>query len=336
MSQTRILVTGAAGFIGSAVLATLISEKFDSIGIDSFSNYYSPELKKLRVANLLGKSRDLVQEIDISNYRNLKSFIENFKPNIVIHLAAQPGVRLPIDEVDRYVESNVIGYTNVLRVCVETGVGQVLYASSSSVYGDISPLPYREDSLLLSPKSFYGGTKLLNEIAARTITNASNISTRGLRFFTVYGPWGRPDMAYFRLMAAALGKSNFTLFGDGNVKRDFTFVSDVAQTTIKLMKELQNRPGGFHDIVNLGGQRPLSMNYLISQIEKLFGSKLPYSRTESNSNDSLETAADNSYLQSLVPDLEFTKLEDGISIFANWMIDPEISSEVASWINSSK
>jgi UDP-glucuronate 4-epimerase len=331
----KILVTGGAGFIGSHVANELLDRGYRVVAVDSFTNYYSVELKQLRANELTKRGNFVFEQIDISDFAQIENLFSNHKFDGVIHLAAQAGVRLPLDESWRYIESNVVGFYNVLRKTIETNIQNFIYASSSSVYGDLSPLPYSESSKVLSPKSFYGATKLNNEQSAVILAAGREISTRGLRFFTVYGPWGRPDMAYFRLMAAALGKHDFHLFGDGSVERDFTYIDDVTRTTVDLYEDLSRSKIGTNDIVNIGGQRPLSMNFLVELIQEISGKSFDVSIEQSNRNDSQKTVADNSYLQSLIGNRSFTPLEEGISNFYSWMTQPNIIENTEKWIKSS-
>lgn len=331
----KILVTGGAGFIGSHVVNELLDRGYRVVAVDSFTNYYSVELKQLRANELTKRGNFVFEQIDISDFAQIENLFSNHKFDGVIHLAAQAGVRLPLDESWRYIESNVVGFYNVLRKTIETNIQNFIYASSSSVYGDLSPLPYSESSKVLSPKSFYGATKLNNEQSAVILAAGRKISTRGLRFFTVYGPWGRPDMAYFRLMAAALGKHDFHLFGDGSVERDFTYIDDVTRTTVDLYEDLSRSKIGTNDIVNIGGQRPLSMNFLVELIQEISGKSFDVSIEQSNRNDSQKTVADNSYLQSLIGNRSFTPLEEGISNFYSWMTQPNIIENTEKWIKSS-
>ena len=217
----KILITGAAGFVGSHILKKLRDLGSDVYGVDNFSTYYSVEYKYLRLKSL-GLSPDSdVLKCDISDYEKLNQFISSIRPEYIIHLAAQAGVRLSLKDSTSYVSANVAGFQNIVRSSVENGVKGIVYASSSSVYGDSTPTPYKETSISLRPKSLYGVTKLSNELFAEIQSKSSNLRFRGLRYFTVYGPWGRPDMAYFRIAAAALGQGKFTLFGDGTIKKGF-------------------------------------------------------------------------------------------------------------------
>ena len=224
----RVLVTGAAGFIGSAVSSSLHRAGYEVLGVDSFSDYYSVDLKKARVTHFLEKSGIIFKHIDISNYDEINKVVEEFKPESIINLAAQAGVRLKMNDFGKYIESNVTGYTNIARASLNNGVKNFMYASSSSVYGNTASLPYSESEESLHPTSYYGSTKRFNELVTPIMFNNSDVRVRGLRFFTVYGPWGRPDMAYFRMIANLYAGTPFQLFGNGEIERDFTFIDDVS------------------------------------------------------------------------------------------------------------
>ena len=197
----KYLVTGAAGFIGSHLCQRLATEGNEVIAIDNFSDYYDINLKKLRVEKLLTPLQVNVLSVDISDKDAIDRLIASSKPEVVINLAAQAGVRLPTDQIHKYVNSNLVGFSNVLQSTVSNKIPYFLYASSSSVYGDQAAIPYTESEQNLHPNSFYGATKLANELLTPTLIKNSSTIARGLRFFTVYGPWGRPDMAYFRMIA---------------------------------------------------------------------------------------------------------------------------------------
>lgn len=332
----KYLITGAAGFIGSSISSFLRIAGNSVSGFDNFSEYYSKELKHQRVEKLLSPLGIKVLEADVSEYNLISKIVKNEKPDFVIHLAAQAGVRIPINQNQKYVKSNLVGFSNVLQVVVENEVPNFIYASSSSVYGDSAKIPYSELENNLKPKSFYGATKLSNELLTPTLTYGSKTRSRGIRFFTVYGPWGRPDMAYFRLLSAALTGSKFHLFGDGGFERDFTYIDDVVSIVKKLCDDLKDMDPGFHDIVNLGGGRPLSMNYLIKEIEKITGKSIIIQRHNENEGDSIKTMADPTYLESILGKLQFTPLENGINKFHAWCIESKNLNELNNWVSSSK
>ena len=330
----KILVTGGAGFIGSHILRKLRELGSDVYGVDNFSTYYSVEYKYLRLKSL-GLSPDSdVLACDISDFEKLDQIISSIRPDYIIHLAAQAGVRLSLKDSTSYISSNVAGFQNVVRSSVENGVKGIVYASSSSVYGDSTSTPFKESSISLRPKSLYGVTKLSNELFAEIQSKSSNLRFRGLRYFTVYGPWGRPDMAYFRIAAAVLGQGIFTLFGDGTIKRDFTYIDDVVESTIALFRDLTRQDEKFNDIVNIGGSRPLEMNYLIDLISKRGSHQIDLAKGEESKLDSRITMADNSYLKSILGELKFTDLEEGIENLMKWASQENIKPSLTNWIQS--
>ncbi len=330
----KILVTGAAGFVGSHVLKRLKELELDVDGIDNFSSYYSVDYKNLRLEYLgLTRGSDVIT-CDISDYEQVSELISRIKPDYIIHLAAQAGVRLSLKDSSSYISANVAGFQNITRLSIENRVKGIVYASSSSVYGDSTPTPYKEVSISLRPKSLYGVTKLSNELFAEIQSKSNNLRFRGLRYFTVYGPWGRPDMAYFRIAAAALGQGKFTLFGDGTIQRDFTYIDDVVENTIALFRDLTRREEKFNDIVNIGGSRPLEMKYLIGLISKRGSHPMDLSRGEESKLDSRITMADNSYLKSILGELKFTGLEEGVENLMDWVRQENIKPSLTNWIQS--
>jgi len=330
----KYLVTGAAGFIGSHLCHKLTTEGNEVIAIDNFSDYYDVNLKKLRVEKLLTPLRLKVLSLDISDKNAIDQLIASSKPEVVINLAAQAGVRLPTDQIHKYVNSNLVGFSNVLQSTVSNKIPYFLYASSSSVYGEQAAIPYSESEQKLHPNSFYGATKLANELLTPTLIKNSSTIARGLRFFTVYGPWGRPDMAYFRMIANVVSGSEFNFFGDGSVERDFTYIDDAVNSVIGLSKELEKKKPGYYDVVNLGGGRPLSMNYLLENINKISKAEVKFNRQSSNSSDARKTISDSKYIQSLIGSKPETKLEDGINKTYQWALQSEISAQLNNWVKS--
>jgi UDP-glucuronate 4-epimerase len=330
----QYLITGAAGFIGSSLCHKLAKEGNKIIAIDNFSNYYDVGLKNNRVKELLEPLKIDVVDLDIVNDAKFDDLVIKSKPDVVINLAAQAGVRLPLKETDKYVNSNLVGFSNVLRSTVNNKVPYFLYASSSSVYGDKAVIPYIESEQNLHPNSFYGATKLANELLTPTLIQNSSTAARGLRFFTVYGPWGRPDMAYFRMIANVISGAEFNFFGDGSIERDFTFIDDAVNSVMALTTELQKRKPGYSDVVNLGGGRPLSMNYLLQTVSSISKNEVKFNRLNSNSNDAKKTMSDSKYIESLIGSKPNTKLEDGIAKTIEWAMREDISSNLNNWVKS--
>ena len=330
----KILVTGAAGFIGSALCQKLAINGHNVVAADNFSTYYDVSLKRARVNELLKPLKIDVIDLDISNDVKVDSLITESRLNCVINLAAQAGVRLPIQDTDKYVESNLVGFSNILRSTVANKVPYFLYASSSSVYGNKAAIPYTESEQNLHPTSFYGATKLANELLTPTLVQNSATIARGLRFFTVYGPWGRPDMAYFRMIANTVSGSEFNFFGDGSVERDFTYIEDAVNSVVALIDELKTRKPGYSDVVNLGGGRPLSMNYLLQTVGKISKKEVKFNRQNSNVNDAIKTMSDPKFIQSLIGKKPIFLLEDGIENTIKWAVRNDIAPHLNRWVNS--
>lgn len=330
----KILVTGAAGFVGSH-LSSLLREEGNTVhGIDNLSSYYSPDLKNLRIEKLLNPANVQFTNLNLVDKSMLRDFLDKNNFDSVIHLAAQPGVRTPLNRSSEYIENNIQAFTNVLQLVTELGIPNFLYASSSSVYGNSKEIPYSESSEDIHPVSIYGATKRANEVLAPTYVRGSSTRARGLRFFTVYGPWGRPDMAYFRLINSGINKTEFTRFGDGHVKRDFTYISDITQQISGLHKELQSQQKGFSDIVNIGGGNPHSLNDLIESVNSNLGSKIHVLTSDMNPNDTLYTCADVSLQNSLTGFVPKVSLSEGIKETIEWASSGDISLNLDRWVKS--
>jgi UDP-glucuronate 4-epimerase len=330
----HILVTGAAGFIGSALCGQLVKLGNQVTAIDNFSNYYDLNLKQARVNELLHPHSLDVINLDICDRDGMDKLIKSKCFDAVINLAAQAGVRLSLNETSKYIENNLIGFSNVLLSTVQNKVPILLYASSSSIYGNRSQTPYSESEQNLHPTSFYGATKLANELLTPTLVKGSSTSARGLRFFTIYGPWGRPDMAYFRMIANTISGSEFNFYGDGSIERDFTYVSDAVSSIIGLMDELKSHESGYADVVNVGGGHPVSMNYLLETINLQTNSKVEFNRLAANSNDVMKTMADSTLLKKLIGSYPQIKIEEGVANTIEWAQKPEISANLDRWVKS--
>jgi len=327
----RYLITGAAGFIGSKVGHDLLRDGHEVFCLDSLSDYYSVSLKEARYNSLV--EIPLLKD-NLQNRSSLYEIVKRIMPDTVIHLGAQAGVRLTLNDNTRYVNSNLVAFSNILTVVIENEIPNFLYASSSSIYGDSAKIPYVESEKLLIPNSFYGGTKLSNEILSRSIIPNSKTKARGLRFFTVYGPWGRPDMVYFRIIANSLTGNKLQINGDGTIQRDFTYIDDASKSVLLLAKQLSQEENGFNDVVNVGGGSPCSIQELISLTENLAGQKITFERSDRNPGDVEKTMADPSYLRSLINFTPMTTLGEGIGKTLNWAKAPGIEENLAAWIDS--
>jgi UDP-glucuronate 4-epimerase len=260
----RILVTGAAGFIGGNLLSTLKRANLECKGIDSFSTYYSPEMKLAHITSL--NLNDEVVQMDINSRGELEDLFRSFRPSHVVHLAAQGGVRASRNDPWPYLSTNQIGFQNIVELCEEYLVEKLLYASSSSVYGQGLNPPFKESDDLPTPRSLYALSKLSNELVAGNFP--SNATQRiGMRFFSVYGPWGRPDMAVFRILASSLLKIDFKLTADKDLIRDFTYVQDVSNTIVALLSSEISKQK--HEIFNIAGSKPETLRTLLNVTEEL-------------------------------------------------------------------
>ena len=331
----RYLVTGTAGFIGFHLATFLANEGHQVLGIDSFTDYYSADLKRMRAENLFSGANVKTHELDLANKSELISFMRKKEINSVFHLAAQPGVRLLPTQYSRYHDSNVVAFVNILEATLDSGIGNFLYASSSSVYGNTESLLHSETEHDLKPISYYGTTKLVNEMLASKFASNSSIRARGLRFFTVYGSWGRPDMAYLRLISACLNEKVFNLYGSKETFRDFTYVDDVVRMVSLLNKELMQRAPGFSDVVNVGGGRPETLSNMMRIIEMETGTKLMTQNFEKNENDVLKTFADSTYLEALIGIKPQTTINNGLPEVVKWAMSAGVVKHLDTWVNSS-
>lgn len=330
----KYLVTGASGFIGFHLTAKLIAEGHEVLGVDNFNDYYSPELKLLRAKELWDRFQFKIQEFDLCSKSSTSKLVSKFQPDSIVHLAAQPGIRLPFSKINYYILNNIVAFSNIIETAVQNEVPNFLYASSSSVYGNSTKIPFCESEVGLKPISLYGSTKLCNEILTSTYIANTQTRARGMRFFTVYGPWGRPDMAYFRLAASALTTSEFKLFGDGQIKRDFTYVGDIVGMISALNKELSTRETGFCDVVNIGGGNPHSMKDLINEIEEKLKLSITISYERSNKSDSNFTCADTTLIERLTGYVPKVSLSQGLDQVLKWSTDSSVRSRLLDWTSS--
>lgn len=330
----KILVTGAAGFIGSQLSESLAKSNHEIIGIDSFNDYYPSELKKYR-SDLLKENHNIeIEKVDLANRHEIERIFEIYKPSFVIHLAAQAGVRIPLISNRQYVDSNLLGFMNVLELCLINKVQKFIFASSSSVYGNSTNFPYREDDSSIYPISYYGSTKLANEFFVRSLIRNSPLKAIALRFFTVYGPLGRPDMAYFRIAHALVNDKEFHVYGDGNIERDFTYIDDTIIAIEKFMKFIDEVPEGTLEVFNIGGGQPQSLNMMINEFEEIFETKLKIRRMEKVVQDTNKTIASTLKLEKAINFVPKINLNSGIAKIKEWILDEGMKENLSKWTSS--
>ena len=315
MGKDRILVTGAAGFIGATLMQDLIATQAQVIGIDNFSPYYSPLIKRMHLA--AAKAENFVHTVDISNLELLREVYRNYSPSVVVHLAAQGGVRASQLDPEPYILSNQLGFLNLLTLNNEFGIDKFIYASSSSVYGEGLTPPFEEDMKLPGPKSLYALSKLSNELMAEYFPNVLDGKRLGLRFFTVYGPWGRPDMAVSRMLVSGLRKKPFNLTASRHLSRDFTYVDDVT-LAIRDLIELSSQKFQSHQVFNVAGESPRSMFELI-EICRSQGLEIQISEAPINKLDVAITHGSSSKLNSMGVHTPHINLETGIKNTLSWL-----------------
>ena len=332
----KILITGAAGFIGFHICKRLIENKQIIQGIDNLNSYYDPNLKRerLNILNSLSrknKSKWLFHEVDLKDKNLIENIFNNFKPEIVINMAAQAGVRHSIENPDAYIVSNIVGFNNILECCREFKVKHFLFASSSSVYGGNKKLPYSENDPVDHPVSLYAATKRSNELIAHSYSHLFNLPSTGLRFFTVYGPWGRPDMAPMIFTDAILNKKQIRIFNNGIMSRDFTYIDDVVDVIILLLKSIPKKSLSNKNyekipssswapfrILNIGNSKPIKLLDFVSNLEKELSIKAKMKYMPMQKGDVQNTFADTKNLEKIIKYKPNTPIKKGISKFINW------------------
>jgi UDP-glucuronate 4-epimerase len=318
--KEKILVTGCAGFIGSSLVKKLLSyDKFKVYGLDNINNYYDLRLKKDRLKKLTSNSNFKFYKIDILNK---KKIIENFKMNNykhVFHLAAQAGVRFSIEKPEEYLNSNIIGFYNILEAAKKTKLSNLYFASSSSVYGDKKKFPLSENFSTDFPKSFYAATKKCNEVMAYSYSNLYNIKMFGLRFFTVYGPYGRPDMTPFSFLTKHFNKKNIEIYNQGKHERDFTYIDDAINLIFKIFqKTKKNSFKSNFEIFNVAGGKPNKLMNYIKVIEKKLDVKIRKKFIKKQAGDVIKTFANTKKTYLLTGYKSKFSIKSGISNFVDW------------------
>jgi len=314
MRKQKILITGAAGFIGYSLCKKLITNKnYEVIGIDNMNSYYSVKLKKARIKELKYKKNFQFFKLDLLEKSKLKNLFKRKKFNIVYNFAAQAGVRYSFENPDSYINSNIIGFNNLLNLIKRFKVKKLFFASSSSVYGDVGPFPKKENSKL-NTLNIYSLSKLSNEIIAKSFSNRSNTQIVGLRFFSIYGEWGRPDMLILKYLLAAKKNKNFELFNYGNHYRDFTYIDDAIEILIKLSKLKINKK---FDIFNICSSKPIKITEILKIINSL-KIKTKIIKKPLHAADVLKTFGDNRKVKKIVKKVKFTNYKIGVQNTVKW------------------
>jgi UDP-glucuronate 4-epimerase len=331
-----VLVTGAAGFIGYHLSRRLLEQGTDVVGFDNINPYYDPTLKRARIAQLesvgdnTGAFFHLI-EADLDDPTAVEAAFAQYKPYRVVNLAAQAGVRYSIENPAAYIQSNIVGFGHVLEGCRHHGVEHLVYASSSSVYGGNTRMPFSENQSVDHPVSLYAASKKANELMAHTYSHLYGLPVTGLRFFTVYGPWGRPDMALFQFTKAILERKPIRVFNKGKMIRDFTYIDDVIEGMIRLLEKQATPDLAFdsanpnpsiswapYRVFNIGNSSPVPLIDFIEALEDSLGCKAEMELMPMQPGDVLATAADTSALEAWVDFKPNTPLNDGLDQFVAW------------------
>jgi UDP-glucuronate 4-epimerase len=310
-----VLVTGAAGFIGAYTCRALVARGEQVVGLDNYNDYYDPQIKRDRVA-VLCPDID-IRAIDLTDRAALEALFDEIKPDRVVHLAAQAGVRYSLQNPQAYVDSNLVGFVNILELCRHRGIAHLVYASSSSVYGDSATPPFSEDQRVDQPRSLYAATKAANELMAYTYAQLYQLPATGLRFFTVYGPWGRPDMAPLLFSRAVLAGRPIDVFNEGRMQRDFTHVSDIVAGVLGALDH-PSAEATPHRVFNLGNHTPVELEHFIAVIEQAAGRPAQKVYKPMQPGDMVRTMADTRRAQAAFGFDPATPIEAGLPPVVQW------------------
>jgi UDP-glucuronate 4-epimerase len=326
-----ILLTGAAGFIGFHLADRLLRERRRVVGVDNLNDYYDPRLKQARLDRLLGRDGFTFERLDFADRAGMAGLFERTRPATVVHLGAQAGVRYSLVNPHAYVDSNLVGFVNILEGCRQHGARHLVYASTSSVYGANTRMPFSVHDNVDHPLSLYAATKKANELMAHTYAHLYGLPCTGLRFFTVYGPWGRPDMALFLFTQAMLAGRPIKVFNHGRMRRDFTYVDDIVEGVRRVMDRLpQPDPAWSGDspdpgtsaapyrLYNIGNHQPVELMHVIRTLERALGVEAKMEMLPMQPGDVPATYAD---VEDLARDVDFrpeTPIEEGIARFVRW------------------
>jgi len=327
----KILITGAAGFIGFHLSQRLLKEGYEIYGIDNLNSYYDPALKQARLVQLQ-VSNFKFQQLDLQNYEGLTKVFTEFQPDIVINLAAQAGVRYSLENPRSYIESNLDGFFNILEASRQHGVNNFIYASSSSVYGNNEKSPFSETDNVDHPVSLYAATKKSNELIAHTYSHLYKMTTVGLRFFTVYGSWGRPDMAYYFFTKAILEGKKIQLFNQGLNLRDYTYIDDIVESIKRMLDGFDSlqpavendqytaTKSPYYHLFNIGGSNPVPVLEFVEILENALGKKAIRELVGFQAGDVFSTEADTKTLESFINFKPTVTLKEGLGEFVEWYL----------------
>ena len=334
--KKEIIVTGAAGFIGFHLSNRLISQGYKLICIDNFNSYYDVKLKEARLKELYKTSRlknneFFLYKTDIENFSELDKIFSSHDAKVIFHLAAQAGVRYSLENPFSYITSNIVGFSNILELCKSKKVNNLIYASSSSVYGGNHKIPFSEEDAVNHPVSLYAATKKSNELMAHSYSHLFNLPTTGLRFFTVYGPWGRPDMAPMIFTKSILSRKPIKIFNFGNMERDFTYIDDVIDVLIKLINKPAQIDNKFerqkpnpssswapYRILNIGNSQKIKLLDFIKILEDEIGIKAIKEYEKMQPGDVKATAANTENLKKYLKATPHTDIKTGVKFFVDW------------------
>ena len=330
-AMKKILVTGAAGFIGFHYVQKLCAAGFNVYGIDNLNDYYDPTLKHARLHELSTLRNFSFEEIDLADNAAMKDYFARTKPEIVVNLAAQAGVRYSIENPHAYVDSNLTGFMNVLEGCRHNDVQHLIFASSSSVYGANTTVPFDEDHGVDHPVSLYAATKKSNEMMAHTYAHLYRLPCTGLRFFTVYGPWGRPDMAYYSFTNKIINGEEIQVFNNGDMMRDFTYIDDIVESMVRLIDHVPTPDPSWssdapspkssdapYRLYNIGNNNPEKLMDFIGYLEEALGRKANMQMMPMQPGDVYATYANTDDLHDAIGFKPSTPLKDGLAKFAIW------------------
>jgi len=314
--MSKILLTGIAGFIGCHTAKALAERGDEVVGVDDFNDYYNPKLKEDRVRALLGSNNIKIYRGNVADKELLKKVFLEHKLDKICHLAAQAGVRYSLEKPEIYINSNIVGFQNILDLAREFGASQLVFASSSSVYGGNKKIPFTETDAVDRPISLYAATKKANELQAHTYHHLFGLNAIGLRFFTVYGPWGRPDMAYFKFAQNILNNRSIEVYNHGQMKRDFTYIDDIVLGIIKALNHCQG-----YEIYNLGNNQPVELEKFIQVLEEKLDKKAIKQYLPLQPGDVEATYADINKAKEKLDWQPKTSIEEGLEKFVEWYRD---------------